>query len=395
MRSPRSSPAPRSLRAARRSTRLWRDLWFLLLVLLLGAGSLLAFSAIGTSLQQRGQTTTPAQNVQSPTSTVTTTTSPANVTVQAAQARLYPFPQTNVGLMQPAVDRQENVWVGEMYANRLARLDSRTGVVTTWKPPHGMNSLMSTAIDSKGEVWFVEQSANYIGRFDPAQQAFRIFPLPSIHGRPMGPQDLQFDATGQLWFTATIGGRIGRLDPTSGVIQTWPVPAPRAGMEPVPFSLTVTHDEQVWFGYIAGGAVGRFDPATNEFTLYHLADPQAQIFSLAHDTHGRIWFTEIVPGKLGMIDSATGHVTELAVPTVANHPAALYELVVVPNGDVWFVNNGAGALVRYTPKDSRYTFFQLSLSSSAPYGLALDQTGTLWFTTSGPTTNAVGKVPLT
>ena len=389
-----SPHVPRSPRAARRASRLWRDLWFLLLVLLLVTGTLLAFSAIDTSLQQQGQTTAPAQNVLPPTSTVTTTANLAHVAVRAAQARLYPFPQTNAGLMQPAVDGQGNVWVGEMYANRLARLDSRTGVVTTWNPPHGMNGLMSTAIDSRGEVWFVEQGANYIGRFDPAQQAFRIFPLPAIHGRPMGPQDLQFDATGQLWFTATIGGRIGRLDPASGVIQTWPVPAPRAGMEPAPFSLTVTAGGQVWFGYIAGGAVGRFDPAAYEFTLYHLADPQAQIFSMAYDTHGRIWFTEIVPGRLGMINSATGRVTELAVPAVAGHPAALYDLVVAPNGDVWFVNNGADALVRYTLKDGRYTFFQLILPSSAPYGLALDRAGILWFTTSGPATNAVGKVHL-
>jgi len=93
-----------------------------------------------------------------------------------------------------------------------------------------------------------------------------------------------------------------------------------------------------------------------------------------------------------MVDSATGRVTEFLVPAVAGHPASLYGLVVAGNGDVWFVNIGAGALVRYSPKDASYTFFQLSLPSSAPYGLTLDASGTLWFTANGSSTNAVGNM---
>ena len=122
----------------------------------------------------------------------------ARVLTRAAQTRLYPFPQSNVGLMQPAVDGRGNVWVGEMNANRLARLDSHTGVVTSWEPPNGKYGIMTTTVDAQGNVWFVEQGANYIGRFDPVRQTFRIFPLGTVHGRPMGPQALQFDAAGLL-----------------------------------------------------------------------------------------------------------------------------------------------------------------------------------------------------
>ncbi|OLB58307.1 MAG: hypothetical protein AUI01_02495 [Ktedonobacter sp. 13_2_20CM_2_56_8] len=377
-------------RPLRWSARSLRDAWFLLVVLLLGLGTVLAFSNIGASLQQQATSTQPATL---PTPVVSATpVSTAKVIVRAAQVRLYPFPQTNVGLMQPTVDAHGNVWVGEMFANHLAWLDSHTGVVTTWEPPNGKNGLMSTAIDAHGNIWFVEQGANYIGRFDPVQHIFRIFPLGTVNGRPLGPQDIQFDTMGRLWFTAPAGGRIGRFDPATGTIQTWAVPAPHTGIAPVPFSLTLTRDTQVWFGYITGGAVGHFDPATGHVTLYHLADTQAQIFSMAHDDRGRIWFSEIIPGRLGMVDSATGRVTGLPVPTVAGHPAALYGLIVAQNGDVWFVNNGANALVRYAPKNASYTFFQLAQASGGLYGLTLDATGTLWFTTSGSSTNAVGNM---
>ncbi len=372
------------------SARRQRDAWFLLVVLLLGIVTIFALSNSTAILKQQ------ANSTQSGTPPATTTsgtpTPPARVLVRTAQSHLYPFPSSNVGLMQPAVDAQGNVWVGEMYANRFARLASRTGVITTWEPPEAKNGIMFTTIDAQGNAWFVEQGANYIGRFDPARQTFRIFPLGTAQGRPMGPQALQFDARGLLWFTAASGGRIGRLDPATGRVQTWPVPPPGAGVPSAPFSLTVTPDGQVWFGDITGGAVGHLDPATGRVTLYHLADPHATIFSMAHDTKGRIWFTEITPGKLGMIDPATGGVTELPVPAISGHPPFLYGLVVAPSGDVWFANDGANALVRYVPDAATYTFFQLSASSGGLYGLTLDPAGTLWFTASGSSANYVGEI---
>jgi streptogramin lyase len=376
--------------SARWSPRRRRDAWFLLVVLLLGMGTILVLSNVGALSQKQSKS---LGSATLPTSTTSVTLeATARVFVRAAPVHLYPFPQSNIGLMQPAVDAQGNLWVGEMYANHFARLASHTGVITTWAPPEAKNGIMSTTIDAQGNAWFVEQGANYIGRFDPTRQTFRIFPLGTVQGRPMGPQALQFDARGLLWFTATSGGRIGRLDPATGSVQTWPVPPPGAGVRSAPFSLTVTSDGQVWFGDITGGAIGHLDPATGHVTLYHLADPQATIFSMAHDAKGRIWFTEITPGKLGRIDPATDRVTELPVPTISGHPPFLYGIVVTPSGDVWFANNGANALVRYTPGKATYTFFQLSASSGGLYGLTLDPAGHLWFTASGTSANAVGEM---
>ena len=379
------------LRSARWSARRQSDAGLLLMVLMLGVVTILALAYGGTrpSEQTNKGSSTTAVTPVSTTSGLATPTTVA--TVRVAQLRLFPFPQPNVGLMQPAIDAQGNVWVGEMSANRLARLDSHTGVVTTWEPPEGKYGIMTTAVDAKGKVWFGEQGANYIGRFDPATQTFRAFPLGIVNGHPLGPQDPQFDARGQLWFTALIGGRIGRLDPTTGAVQTWPIPSPNPGTPAAPFSLTVTPDEQIWFGDIIGGAVGHLNLATGRVTLYHLADSQAEVFAMAHDSRGHIWFTEI-GGRLGMIDTSTNSVTELPVPALFGKPAALYGLVVTHDGNAWFVNDGAGALGRYAPGKASYTFFQLALSSSGPFGLTLDAAGKLWFTADGPSANYVGVV---
>ena len=394
-RSLRSPDASRVEDISHWSARRKRDAWLLLLVLLLGIGTIMTLSY--AEAQHAGRTggtqpetfPTPATTASPPGGTPAPT---ARVLTHAAQPHLYPFPQSNAGLMQPAVDARGDVWVGEMYANRLARLDSHTGVVTSWEAPNGKYGIMTTTIDAQGNAWFVEQGANYIGRFDPARQTFRVFPLGTVQGRPMGPQALQFDARGLLWFTAVGGGRIGRLDPATGDILTWPVPPPGVGIPSAPFSLTVTLDGQVWFGDFTGGAVGHLDPTTGRTTLYHLADPQETVFSMAHDAKGRIWFSEIVPGKLGMIDSKTGTVTEWPVPTVSGHPAALYGIVVAPGGDVWFAANGTNALVRYAPGAATFTFFQLSLPSAGIYGLTLAPSGTLWFTAVGPSINYAGEM---
>ncbi len=371
-----------------------RNAWLLLLVLLLGVGTIAALaSAAAPRTGQTGGTqpetaSTPAATTSSPAGTPVPT---ARMVTRIARPHLYPFPQANAGLMQPAVDARGNLWVGEMSANRLARLDAQTGVVTSWQTPNGQNGIMTNVLDTRGNVWFVEQGANYIGRFDPVQQTFRIFPLGSVGGRPMGPQALQFDARGLLWFTAAAGGRIGRLDPTTGVIRTWPVPAPRPGVLPSPYSLTVLPGGQIWFGDIIGGAVGHLDATTGRVTLYHLADPQETVFSMAHDAKGRIWFTEVVPARLGMIESTTGSVKEWAVPAVSDQTAALYGIVVAPGGDVWFAANGLSALVRYAPGTETFTSYQLSLSAGL-YGLALAPSGTLWFTASSPSTNYAGEM---
>jgi virginiamycin B lyase len=242
---------------------------------------------------------------------------------------------------------------------------------------------MATTVDAQGNVWLAEQNANYIGRFDPRQQTFRLFPLGTWQGSPLGPQDMHFDGSGLLWFTAAEAGAIGRLDPRDGTLRLWPTPSS-------PSTLTVTPTGRVWFGM--DGAIGTLDPLTDQTTLYDLPNPQAQVFSMATDPSGRLWFTEVLPGKLGMLDPTTGALTELPVPALSGDPPALYALVIDHTGAIWFVDVGANTLGRYAPGQQTLTFFQLSLPGSAPFGLTLDPAGQLWFTAGGSSANYVGKM---
>lgn len=162
----------------------------------------------------------------------------------------------------------------------------------------------------------------------------------------------------------------------------WAVPAPVSGTFSDPYSLAVTRSGQIWFSYLSGGTVGHLDPASGHLTLFHLSDPQATIFAITADRSGRIWFTELLPGRLGMIDPATNRVTLLSVPSSKNVPPALYGVAAAPDGTIWFANNTASALVRYSPDQTAYTFFSLP-TTSAPYGLTLGTSGLIWSTSVG------------
>jgi virginiamycin B lyase len=355
---------------------------------------LVILSGCGTPNTNNSAVTAPVAQAQ-PLRQVRVHLAPAptiSTTVLVAQRHLYTFATSNVGLMQPAVDAQGNVCAGEMHANRLGCLNSQTGVVTSWTPPGARYGIMTTTIDAQGDAWFAELYANYIGRFDLRQQTFRIYPLGTWKGSPLGPQDLHFDVRGFLWFTAAEGGAIGRLDPRTGTIRLWPVPSAAPDIPSSPSSLTVMPNGQVWFGEQTGGAIGNLDPLTGQVTLYDLPNPQTQVYSMATDATGRIWFTEVLPGKLGMFDPTTGTLTELPVPAISGGPPALYELVIDHKDNIWFVDVGADTLVRYSPEKHILTFFQLSLPSSAPFGLTLDPAGKLWFTAGGSAANYVGEM---
>ena len=67
-------------------------------------------------------------------------------------------------------------------------------------------------------------------------------------------------------------------------------------------------------------------------------------------------------------------------------------MVVAHNGDVWFGSHGTSSLVRYSPTTRRFTFFLLKIGKNAPYELAFDGQGQLWFTSQGDTPSYIGKL---
>ncbi len=361
-----------------------RDAFFMLAVLAVGVLTVFALSRAGDAL------TTPTPGRARPPATATLAL-PAGVV--AAHARVFPMPEANADLMQPAVDASGQVWFGEMGTNQLARLDPRTGKVTAWTPPHGQFGIMDIAVAKDGSIWFTEQASNYIGRFDSRTATFRTYQLATQNGRSAAPQDLTFDARGQLWFTEVSLAAIGRLDPATGAITTWSVPPTAPGSAVYPYGIAITPDGAVWFAELSGGTLGRLDPASGQVRLYHAPTADAQFFSLAAAPDGRLWFSELQYGRLGTLDPRTGAIREYAVPTPLGNNVNLYDVAVAANGDVWAASLGQNAIARYVPATGAFTLYHLADPASLPYGLTLDAAGHVWFTADRDPINYVGMLP--
>ena len=361
------------------------DLWFMLAVLLVGVVSVAGLQGIANAMSAPATPRAVASTAATP---------PASATlpqgVVAAHAQVFHLPQPNPALMTPAVDQQGRIWVGEMAENKLAMLDPQTGAVKAWTPPGGQYNIMAEVVDKVGNVWFTEEAANYIGRFDPTTQQFKTYPLGKVNGQDAGPEAIALDSQGRIWFTEVTGGALGRLDPATGQIATYPLPAAAGGAPAYPYALAIMPDGTVWYGDLSGGVVGKLDPATGQVTPYSVGDAKAQVYAMTVGPDGAVWFTELLTDTVGRIDTQTGQVTTLKVPVTLGDPATLYS-VATRGHALWFTSTGANALVRYIPGSQQFTFYQLAIASSVPFGLALAPDGALWFSADG-TPNYLGRV---
>src|SRR6266567_4296706 len=144
----------------------------------------------------------------------------------------YPLPQSNGGLMRPAVDHEGRIWFGEMGRNYLAYFDPRTQAFQQMTPPHGHDGIMGVLVAPDDTIWFAEQYANYIGHYFPTTGQYQVYSLPMLTKPDPSdtaktltlagaPNDLALDAHGNVWFTELNADSVGKLNPRTGFIQQY------------------------------------------------------------------------------------------------------------------------------------------------------------------------------
>src|SRR5246127_3410224 len=74
------------------------------------------------------------------------------------------------------------------------------------------------ALAPDGSLWYTGQAANKLGRLDPKTGQFKEYPLKTPDS---GPHGLVADKEGNIWFTAISAGYVGKLDPKSGEISEY------------------------------------------------------------------------------------------------------------------------------------------------------------------------------
>ncbi|MGH3417242.1 MAG: virginiamycin B lyase family protein, partial [Actinocrinis sp.] len=241
---------------------------------------------------------------------------------EADSATTWPVGALDAGLMMPAVGPDGTIWVGEMDANKLARLSPDSNVVQQFPLPGGYKEIMGVTVDNDNHVWIAEEHAQALGMFDPATGRYRQYPIP--------------------------------------------------GHDPAPLGVAVDAQGNVWVTMMNGNAVGKFDPDTGRFTEYPIPTAHALPYWLAIGPHGSVWFTEFGGGKLGVLDPATGKIREYPLPRGSN-PAGI---AVGPNGSVWATTT-QGLLIRLDAGSRRVRTFHAPVADE--YGVTVTKSGTVWF----------------
>src|SRR3974390_1094350 len=74
------------------------------------------------------------------------------------------------------------------------------------------------AVAPDGSLWYTGQGANKLGRLDPKTGEFKEYPLKTAGSGPHGRGAAK---GGNIWFTAIAGGYVGRLDPKTGDVKEY------------------------------------------------------------------------------------------------------------------------------------------------------------------------------
>lgn len=285
--------------------------------------------------------------------------------------RGFKLPTTHAGVGDVAVAPGGMVYFTESAANKIGRLDPRSGRIEEFEVPTAGSRPEGIVAGRDYWVTFAESRAGKIGRFQEYTREFREFPV----GSGVDP-NMPILLGKDIYFTARRANLIGRLDPASGEVTTFAIPTAWA----MPSAIKRGPLGALYFCEFGAGRIGRFDPQNGHFQDYLTltADSGPRRLSFAGN---RIYFTEYKAGRIGRFDIASGNFTEWACPGGPHsHP---YGIVADQAGMVWYEETATGTIVRMDPRSGRFISLRLPWPGAIVRDIAPSPDGDLWMALSG------------
>jgi virginiamycin B lyase len=264
-----------------------------------------------------------------------------------ADIRMWDVPTLGSRPHDPLAARDGSIWWTGQLANKLGRLDPRTGAIREYTMKSASTGPHGLAEDKSGNIWFTGNSAALIGKLDPTTGVVTEYPLPDANARD--PHTLNFDARGILWFTVQQSNMIGRLDPASGAIKLVTPPTPKAR----PYGLKINAEGVPVVVEFGTNKVATVDPNTMAIREYTLPRAAARPRRLAIGADGMVWYVDFAGGQLGRLDLSTGEVKEWPSPSGAkSEPYG----IVFTKGALWYSESAAkpNTIVRFDPAFEKF-----------------------------------------
>lgn len=170
----------------------------------------------------------------------------------------YPCPTKQAGPGRMDFDSKGNVWYPELYTDKLAMLDVKTGATTEYPLPAQGGLPAGVRIDRATDtIWVNQPMLDRLLAFRDGK--FTEYAIPtagSVVSTNVSDED------GYVWFTeggwrgSAGGNKIGRLDPRTKKVEEMDIPYGNAQ----PLGMVRGQDGSIWFSLVTGAKVCRIAP---------------------------------------------------------------------------------------------------------------------------------------
>jgi virginiamycin B lyase len=289
----------------------------------------------------------------------------------------WPVPTKGGHPHDPAVGPGDSLWFTEQMANKLGRLDPKTGEFKEYPLNDGKNAGPHGLIaDKDGNIWFTANFGGYIGKLDPKTGDVKQYKMPNH--KADDPHTAAFDQKGILWFTVQGGNMVGRLDPNTGKVELKEVPSESA----LPYGIQITSKGVPVFCELGTNKMATIEPKTMAITEYMLpANARPRRLAIAADD--TVYFTDFKSGHLGKLNLTTRQVK--MYPSPGGAEANPYGIVITPDGMVWFSESGVqpNTIVRFDPKTEKFAKADIPSGGGVVRNMAATSDGRVYIACSG------------
>jgi len=264
-----------------------------------------------------------------------------------AEIRLWPVPTPGSRPHDPLAAHDGSIWYTGQLANKLGRLDPKTGVIkeyTLKTPRTGPHGLVE---DRDGNIWFTGNHASLIGKLDPKTGDVTEYKIPDPNAKD--PHTIAIDQSGIVWFTVQQGNMVGRVDPKTGQVKVVAAPTEKSR----PYGLVINSKGIPVYVAFGTNKIATIDPETMAIKEHSLPDPAARPRRLALAPDDVVYYTDFARGYLGRLDLATGEHKEWLSPS---GPKSEPYGIVFTKGALWYNESGAkpNTIVRFDPKTEKF-----------------------------------------
>ena len=277
----------------------------------------------------------------------------------------------------PLAARDGSIWWSGMFADRLGRLDPRTGAMKEFPVPPGSNP-HGLIEDRNGNIFFTAINGHYIGKLDPKTGMVAQYKVAEANPDSRNPHTPIMDQRGSVWFTMQ-SGHVGRLIPESGEMK---IVAPPSGRNSYPYGIQINSQGVPWYVDFRGNRIASVDPISMTIKEYTLPNADARPRRLALTPDDVVWYTDFARGYLGRFDPKTGQVKEWMSP--GGKDSQPYGIASIGNV-IWYSESGVrpNTLVRFDTQSEKFQTWAIPSGGGVIRNMMRTATGNLVMADSG------------